>query len=452
MKIQNKKRLWLLILIVSLGLLAFQNGDVWQVSENFDNQNTIFSINSTTMDNGTFTFQNGQVISSIPLGKKFNIINLEQEAPQTLTAKVDVTLVSQDPAIGAGIICNHNPINNDGVFFEMDFDQDAQLYAVYENKFYYLKDFGTDHVAWVENAEETDFLHFSQINTNGTNTIEFTCTPDTYTIAINGSTLGSIPSPFSYSTNNIALFSYTYYDGENKVAFDNFSAKGLLPQNTTASNSKPTANSSSQTTSPSTPWGANTTFSYNDGYFEEAEKESFKSQYINSGLEISVYSPNITVWSALRSESTINNFAEIEFEFVSNDTYTFTGLSCDAYLIDGSRYGTFFIVGADNTYRILRQHPSGIYALINNQWVNVDDADSLKINTSLINPTQANTLKMECDHARRAFYINNQFLLEYQDFEPDYATKIMLIAGKEKVSNDQPSIVRFTRLLAGEIQ
>ena len=59
---------------------------------------------------------------------------------------------------------------------------------------------------------------------------------------------------------------------------------------------------------------------------------------------------------------------------------------------------------------------------------------------------------MECDHARRAFYINNQFLLEYQDFEPDYATKIMLIAGKEKVSNDQPSIVRFTRLLAGEIQ
>ena len=109
--------------------------------------------------------------------------------------------------------------------FEVDFDQDAQIYAKYENTFYYLKDFGTDHMEWVQNSDETEFLHFSQINTNGTNSIEFTCAPDSYTIAINGITLGSFPAPFSYSTNNIALFSYTYYDGENKVAFDNFSAQ-----------------------------------------------------------------------------------------------------------------------------------------------------------------------------------------------------------------------------------
>ena len=123
------------------------------------------------------------------------------------------------------------------------------------------------------------------------------------------------------------------------------------------------------------------------------------------------------------------------------------GSSCDAYLLDGKRYGTSFIVYADNTYQILRKHPSDTFALINNQWVNSNDTNQLNMQTSLLNPDQTNTLKMECDHARRAFYINNQFLLEYQDFEPEYDTKIMLLIGKGKQSTEQPSIVRFTVFL-----
>ncbi len=449
---KTKIRVASLLLLLSFGLVAFQNGDVWQVFEDFENQNIIFSKTTTPQENRTFVVQNGQAISSITQAKKFNILTLEQEAPQTITAKVDINLLSQEPALGAGIICNHDSLNNDGVYFEVDFDQDAQIYAKYEDTFYYLKDFGTDHMEWVQNSDETEFLHFTQINTNGTNTIEFTCAPDSYTITINGSTLGSFPAPFSYSTNNIALFSYTYYDGENKVAFDNFSAQGLLPQTTAPANNKPSANNPSQNPSASTLWGANTTFAYNDGYIKENDKEDYKIQYINSGLEITVNKSNLTLWTILQSESTINNFVEIDFEFKEKDSYTLSGLSCDAYLLDGKRYGTSFVVYADNTYQILRKHPSDTFALIDNQWVNSNDTNQLNMQTSLLNPDQTNTLKMECDHARRAFYINNQFLLEYQDFEPEYDTEIMLLVGKGKQSAEQPSIVRFTRLLAGEIE
>ena len=75
------------------------------------NQNIIFSKTTTPQENRTFFVQNGQAISSITQAKKFNILTLEQEASQTITAKVDISLLSQEPALGAGIICNHDSLN-----------------------------------------------------------------------------------------------------------------------------------------------------------------------------------------------------------------------------------------------------------------------------------------------------------------------------------------------------
>ena len=670
-----QKKWWLsflFVLLISLGLVGFQDVEIWNVFEDFEFQDGYFTGQLDSSEFGSISIYNGKLESTISTANDFNFIPLYGEVPDNVTARVDVDLISQDLAVGAGIAFNFNSVTHDGVYFEMVFDHDFSIYAKNNDVWYYLKAFGSTDAYWTTDSSESSFYTTSAIDSYGVNSIEMVCDHGFYSVFVNGVSLGDFPAPpFELPYNGLSLFSYTYYDEGGVVQFDNFSAEerydnssstsitppasskpiaqnqpnsdgwryfedfedgeglfksysadggsysvqyangglelqnNLSPsennayttfdstvqnvaidvevsllygntsngaqvacrgdidgngiyfevdfdqeytmyayynneyyrlvdfgnENTTWSNSADSTeflfstniNSSTNkisiecnngkfkfgvngnllqegtypfdflgtdidllsvnqmddnfiirfdnfyaeetvdesisnnpintnTTENNVPWGAYSEFSYNDGYFKEYSGDTFRIQYVNSGLEIEEDLQGKFAYTKLLSDIPVNNSIEVDVILVNGEASTRGGVSCDFYKSEDSSYGTFFYIGFDGNYYILRSHPSIYYALVNNQWVDINQSKETANPTTLIYPNDVNRIRMDCNHNKRSFYINDQLVAEYEDFEPDYSTDIVLLINTGKNSSDSLATVRFTRLLGNEIE
>ena len=444
----NHRTKWLVLLgtlcLLSISLVGFrtyqesdiqnQIGDSWGIFTNFETGEDLFS--TSIEDIGQAIYTNGGLELSLYEKLFYYRSVLFETPPESFIASVEFQLESNNEYTSAGFICNYDYRNNNGIYFEVGFDQTYAIYTIENDIYTYLVDLDTQNPYWATDVQDP-FYPTEVINPNGINELTVSCDQNHYQMQVNGTLLADINTSLDFASTNLSLYTLNYADQDSVILFDNFYAEEI--------------GTKSYQIDPATPWGAYTEFDQQYGYFTDWSNEYGSVSHIENALEIQVYQADDINFAVFEPESPINKFVEIEASLASGDLESGVGISCDFFQdpSDSQVYGTLFIITFDGYYSIIRNMPDSTMVLVNNQWQTMDPNSNSYMPSDLISNYGINTIRTECDHGTHAFYINGTRVAQYDDFEPDYPTSISISGTTYQNPN---STIRIESFYAGSYE
>ena len=454
MKQFSKKGLIFTILIaVSIITTAFipvqhqsmqlQGGDAWEVYTDFSTYDNMFSTFEDDQGRGNALYLNGGIELSLYGEDLFNRSPLLENPPQDFIATVELQLTSQDINLGAGLICNYDYRTDEGIYFEMLFDQSYVIYAINDGEYYHLDGLDTNNPQW---NSEGDFEYYStsSINPMGSNYLTVKCGSGSYELTINDSNVANFTAPFNFSPTDISLFTYSYTDNDSVVLFDNFYATSTYSSQSTQTGSKPVSNPQSSSSDDFLYTDEDGVTYYYDPFegttlFGEYQDDSSSILQRNNSLVMDINTQGYSVWTS--PDATIPEKLGVDVEVTllnPNAIETVAGVACD--FVSNSEmptrphaYGVFFEITFDGYYAIYQNTQAGVMYYTNGAWEYyggaVSDIPDLYQPFDNINTTTLNYLTIKCIDNNYGFKINGETVALSDTFTRIPNSNVILYTG-----------------------